>query len=330
MPSSAVRSFTEPDEYAASIRGATAQLTVTGRGIFDAKLIRVELHCLWMQRLSDNLPRVAHTTAMAGRAYISFRTESGPSLLWRGLEMQPTGLIRHGEAPDYYQRSSGDACIGAMSLPVAEIASVGAALAGRDLTPPRDGLILTPPLLAMARLQRLHAAAGRLAERAPEIVADAEAARGMEQSLIQAMVNCLDTGDRRDDTAARRRHHAIMRRFRTVLEATPEPAPYLSDICTTVGVTERALQRCCHEQLGIGPGRFLLLRRMHLARRRLREADAAATNVTKVATQLGFWELGRFAVAYKSLFGESPSRTLRRPPDDRPMADPSLILAEIA
>jgi AraC-like DNA-binding protein len=55
---------------------------------------------------------------------------------------------------------------------------------------------------------------------------------------------------------------------------------------------------------------------MHLASRALRIADAETTTVTEVATSYGFWELGRFSVAYRSLFGEPPSAALRRPPDD--------------
>jgi AraC-like DNA-binding protein len=56
------------------------------------------------------------------------------------------------------------------------------------------------------------------------------------------------------------------------------------------------------------------MRRMHLARRALRAADPTVT--TQIATDYGFWELGRFSVGYRSLFGESPSASLRRPPED--------------
>ena len=55
---------------------------------------------------------------------------------------------------------------------------------------------------------------------------------------------------------------------------------------------------------------------MHLVRRALRRADPLATTVTVIATDHGFWDLGRFANAYRNLFGELPSATLHRAADD--------------
>ena len=164
----------------------------------------------------------------------------------------------------------------------------------------------------MAKLQRLHAAAGRLAEDAPEIIAHPEAARGLEQALIEALVGCLGKAPVREDRLAQCHHSLITRRFRKVVEERPEQPLYIPEICEKIGVSGRTLRVCCQEQLGMGPKRYLLLRRMHLAHRALREAAPEATTVTDVATRFGFWQLGRFSVEYQALFGASPSATLRQ------------------
>jgi len=314
MPSSAIRTFSDPDDYAAAIRQGTYELTLTERGQFTAKLTRIDLHRLWMQRFSDNLPRISHITGWGGRAVIAFRTQTGPSLLSGGMEMQPSNLVRYSEGQNYYRRSSGHANYGSMSLPVEDMAAVGETLAAVDLTPPRDAMLIFPLPAAMARLQRLHAAAGDLAEAAPEIIANPVAAHGLAQALIEAMVDCLGNRVDRENSAAQGQHAIIMRRFRRVVEENPEQPLYIPEICKAIRVPNRTLRMVCQEHLGMGPKRYLLLRRMHLARRALRQAAPDATSVTDIATRFGFWQLGRFAVEYQSLFGESPSATLRRLP----------------
>ena len=310
MPSSAVQTFTDPDDYAAAIRASRAELTVTGRGHFTANHTRIDLHRLWMQRFSDNLPRIAHSAIFAGRAIISFRTQPGPSLVWGGVEFQMTNIIRHTNGGEVFQRSTGPARYATMSLPVDEMVSVGAAIARCDLAPPKDALTLTPLPSTMEKLRRLNAAAGRLAEEAPELIANPEVARGLEQALIEAMVTCLDTRQYRDNSLAQGQHAIIMHRFRRVVEENPEQPLYIPEICRTIRVSSRTLRMVCQEHLGMGPKRYLVLRRMHLARRALRDAAPEATTVTDIATRFGFWQLGRFAVEYQSLFGESPSATL--------------------
>jgi AraC-like DNA-binding protein len=55
------------------------------------------------------------------------------------------------------------------------------------------------------------------------------------------------------------------------------------------------------------------LRRIHLAWRALRDGTDGETSVAEVAMRFGFWQFGRFAGEYKSLFGEAPSAILRGP-----------------
>jgi AraC-like DNA-binding protein len=126
------------------------------------------------------------------------------------------------------------------------------------------------------------------------------------------MVGCLIYREGRENSLAQGQHTIVMRRFRRVVEENPEEPLYVSEICKAIRVSDRTLRMVCQEHLGMGPKRYLLLRRMHLVRRVLHEATTDAASVTEIATRYGFWHLGRFAVEYHSLFGEAPSATLCR------------------
>jgi AraC-like DNA-binding protein len=157
-----------------------------------------------------------------------------------------------------------------------------------------------------------HNIAAHLARTAPDILVHPEVARALEQGLVNAMVSCISGGEAAETGSVRHRHAVIMRRLEEVLEANPDRTLYVAELCGAAGASGRTLRACCQEHLGMSPTRYLWLRRMHLARRALRMADPAAASVTEIATSYGFWELGRFSVAYRSLFGESPSASLRR------------------
>jgi AraC-like DNA-binding protein len=163
----------------------------------------------------------------------------------------------------------------------------------------------------MSRLLKLHKAAGDLAKSAPDLLAHPQVARAIEQTLLHAMITCLAEGTAIEMGPAGRRHLLIIARFEEFLATNYDRPLYLAEICTALGVSERTLRICCHEHLGMGPVRYLWLRRMHLARRALTLANPATMTVSQIATDHGFWELGRFAVEYRTLFGKSPSDALR-------------------
>jgi len=186
---------------------------------------------------------------------------------------------------------------------------------GRELTLPFSPGLIRPPALLLSRLRNLHQAAGQLAKTAPDILANPEVARAIEQALVEMMVSCLASGGPIEMGRAHCHHAAVMRRLEEAIQANPEGPLYMTELCGALGVSYPTLRACCQEHLGMSPKRYLWLRRMNLARRALRWAHPQGTTVTEIASNHGFWELGRFSVMYRSLFGESPSTTLGRPPE---------------
>jgi len=101
-------------------------------------------------------------------------------------------------------------------------------------------------------------------------------------------------------------------RAEAYLRAHVDATVSLAQLCRIAGLSERGLRNAFYGVRGLSPKRCTLRLRLQGVRRDLREAVAGRTTVTSVATRYGFYELGRFAGAYKAMFGEVPSATLRR------------------
>jgi hypothetical protein len=65
-----------------------------------------------------------------------------------------------------------------------------------------------------------------------------------QQSLIEAMVDCLGYGHVEAKTAARGQHAIVMRRFRRVLEENPDQSIYVPELCQAIRVPDRTLRGC--------------------------------------------------------------------------------------
>jgi AraC-like DNA-binding protein len=317
MSSSAVAIKFDPDEYAAAVRAGEVQLTVTGSGKFGATLTRIDLPRLWMQRGSESTARIASVTVTADRMMLHFMARRDRSEIIDGRELAP-GVIQLARLGQYFHyRTAGASEWAAMSLSPHVLGESAARQIGRDIRFDA-GSFVRPMPAAFERLLKLHTRAAALAADAPELLAADATARTLEHALVQAMIAVLDGAGPEPDSSARRRHSVLIARFARVLEANPDQVLHMPDVCRAIGVSERGLRQICQDHLGMGPKRYLLLRRMHLARRALRHASPPAATVTETAMSFGFWELGRFAASYRQLFGEAPSTTLRRPADTPP------------
>lgn len=315
--------FSDPYEYQQAILGATNEILVTQSGRFTAGLTRIQLHQLRILSGYDQLARIAYCASDRGLSPIGFPTnlQQAPYYL-SGMEVSPGHIVSYAPGSEFYHRATFEVHWGSLELREEDLAVAVKAVAGIELNSPSAVRLMRPSPAVIFRLLRLHKAAAELATTAPEILTHPEVARAVEQELVQSMVHCL-TGD--IEAAGRPRaggRASVMRRFEhAIAEAGTEPL-YVAQVCAIVGVSDRTLRLHCLEHMGMAPHRYLWLRRMHLARRALALADARTTSVTRTANDHGFAELGRFAVTYRQLFGESPSVTLNRASDvPRPLSE---------
>ncbi|NEV02492.1 AraC family transcriptional regulator [Bradyrhizobium uaiense] len=309
---SRVLCFTDPLACQAAFPYSDIEILPTTKD-FRVEMTQVALSRLWLQRTHLSSPTVSTATSKPGRRSIGFLTDSNLSPYHHcGIEVIPGDIIDNTLEAEHRRCGSG-LDYGALSIPTDELDTAVEAIIGCELMERSERHIFHPRPQSMSRLLKLHRAVGQLARDTPDILQLPDVLRALENELVHVTVRCLaDAIDEKTSTRGRR-HDAIIARFEEFLEANADRPLYLIEICAAIGVAERTLRASCEEHLGMGPIRFLALRRMHLVHRALLSAVPSTSTVARIATDHGFWELGRFAVAYRAAFGESPSETLKRP-----------------
>lgn len=106
-----------------------------------------------------------------------------------------------------------------------------------------------------------------------------------------------------------------VRRAVELLEERPAEPWTTVSLASHVHMSVRSLQQRFQDELGLPPMAYLREVRLRRVRESLEDSTADTTSVRGIATETGFLHQGRFAGLYRARFGESPSATLRRPPD---------------
>ena len=115
----------------------------------------------------------------------------------------------------------------------------------------------------------------------------------------------------RHSTQAITSRRQVVDRAEALLRARVGEAVSIAQLCRVAGVSERSLRNAFYDVRGMSPKRWAVRARLAEVRRALSDANGTRGAVTTIATDYGFFELGRFASTYKAVFGETPSATLR-------------------
>jgi transcriptional regulator GlxA family with amidase domain len=104
-----------------------------------------------------------------------------------------------------------------------------------------------------------------------------------------------------------------VRRAVAFVDAHAHEPVTLSDIAHAAHVGPRALQLAFRRHRDQTPLEYLRQVRLHRVRNDLRDGDPTqGDTVAAIAARWGFTHRGRFSVAYRQAYGESPARTLDR------------------
>ena len=167
---------------------------------------------------------------------------------------------------------------------------------------------------ALRELDRIsHAVEDTLAGN-PDLLMNAEAARGLRASILDAAEAVLTPSEpmpRRSARSVRARQH-LVHAADDYLRANATRPVYMEELCAALGTSATRLHQAFHATFGMSPHRYLKLRRMGMVRGMLLSRSGPWHSVKAAALSHGFWHLGQFAHDYRGLYAELPSETLAR------------------
>jgi len=161
---------------------------------------------------------------------------------------------------------------------------------------------------------------GRLASQIPQLDGKTVTGPALEQlqsALVEPFLWAVMLDDERFDERHALSSATIVQKVEDLIDGLSPETVKVAGLCGALHCSRRTLHRAFAETMGIGPVRYLTLKRLAGVRAELRRSDPVTTRVTETATKYGFWDLGRFAKDYRQTFGEKPSETLRKGTSNR-------------
>lgn len=108
-------------------------------------------------------------------------------------------------------------------------------------------------------------------------------------------------------------NYEIIRKIRKTLRTQPDDTILsVPEMAAFMEVSERNIHRAFQNWLGVGPGKYHELQRLHRLRTYMKSEAGPREKLVHIADRFGFSNPGRMAGSYSDLFHERPSETLKR------------------
>jgi AraC-like DNA-binding protein len=181
--------------------------------------------------------------------------------------------------------------------------------AGEPCAPNARLLVRPVLLLRYHRLRRMLVETGR-DEHAPVRAVEEEALALLRLTLTNSAYGSPTQRHSglpklEEDAETRRGHRHLAESVKTILVAAPGSPHRLDDLASMLGVSPSHLAHVFRAEVGLGLHQYLLQVRMALALDRLSDG---ASNLSRLALDLGFVTHSHFSKVFRRYFGMPPSR----------------------
>jgi AraC-like DNA-binding protein len=233
---------------------------------------------------------------------------------WMG---QPVGVDdmlvqRCGTEADYFSAPLWDML--ALTIPEAELARQIVDITHDDpgtLLHTHGVVHLTPQLATQVRQAALH-----YIDTAVRSVATPDAPSPLPQmakSTVELMARVLVSAQpQRRIKASFNRSRQLIHKAEDFCGQHPDQPLRIGQLCSELAVSERTLRDTFNKLTDTSPLAYLKTQRLNQVYRELRDSDPGEVLIKQFAFASGFSHLGHFCRDYKQLFGESPSKTIKR------------------
>lgn len=288
--------------------GATGRIVRTGRGLDRASVSAWGYGAARLALLDLGFPAVAEAEVVGDSVVLATMLRAPENGRWDGVWLAPGQTFVYPIGGSHHAHDPGDLQFALTVLPWRMFEQTAVDLGVDPTMGTRQHVVRGGPLWPLVAPLEVVArgdAAGHLGDRFAQ--------QRLLESAVRTVCGTEDLSGRRLSTRGWQ-DVDLVRDAIGYLEQIDEWIVPVLTLCRQVCVSERRLQVAFGNLFGLAPRAYMHHRALQAAHRTLRAAEPATGQVAPIARAFGFRHLGRFAAAYRHVYGELPSRTLRRAP----------------
>ncbi|WP_431268063.1 helix-turn-helix domain-containing protein [Dankookia sp. P2] len=303
------RSVTDPGDIAVQTRGDSCRATPLRPHPFLLHTSNLDLSGLTLQT-GGSTPLAVLGAVPPETSWLLLPLDGRGTLLLGGRTAGACGVAVFGAGADYEMADRNDGSWGWWRCLRQRSGRSFHRRAGRRSAGPGPAVWLHADTGAWVRAASLMRDAAAVMVADPDVFEIDEARRSLRDALLDVCYDLL-AGPHggavpRALAAASSSLRRVVRAADDCLSADPARAFDTAQLSKTVGVSETQLRSAFLAVLGISAARYLLLRRLVLARAGLHSPDCRWGDTQAAARAYGFWNCRGFERAYRIMFGEAP------------------------